>query len=143
AVLTLQFLPAGWRAAIPILLGGLLMLLAVIRLGANLIQPFRRPGQDVAESLYLYSRRSRGPRIVAIGGGTGLPTLLRGLKAHTSNLTAIVTVADDGGSGGRLRRDFGLLPPGDFRNNMAALASDEALMTQLFQYRFGGAGGNG
>lgn len=143
SVLTLQFLPAGWRAAVPIIIGGVLMVVAVVRLGANLIQPFRRPGEDVAESLYLYSRRSRGPRIVAIGGGTGLPTLLRGLKAHTSNITAIVTVADDGGSSGRLRRDFGLLPPGDFRNNMAALASDEALMTQLFQYRFGGAGVNG
>lgn len=75
--------------------------------------------------------------MVAIGGGTGLSTLLRGLKAHTPHLTAIVTVADDGGSSGRLRRDLGLLPPGDFRNCIAALADDEALITRLFQYRFG------
>ena len=75
--------------------------------------------------------------MVAIGGGTGLATLLRGLKAHTPHITAIVTVADDGGSSGRLRRELGLLPPGDFRNCIAALAQDEALITQLFQYRFG------
>jgi uncharacterized cofD-like protein len=74
---------------------------------------------------------------VAIGGGTGLSTLLRGLKAYTPYITAIVTVADDGGSSGRLRRELGLLPPGDFRNCIAALADDEALITQLFQYRFG------
>ena len=77
------------------------------------------------------------PKIVAIGGGTGLSTLLRGLKAYTPFLTAIVTVADDGGSSGRLRREMGVLPPGDFRNCIAALADDEALITQLFQYRFG------
>jgi uncharacterized cofD-like protein len=75
---------------------------------------------------------------VAIGGGTGMPSLLRGLTAFTRNITAVVTVADDGGSSGRLRRDLGLLPPGDFRNNIAALSRDEALMTQLLQYRFGG-----
>ena len=74
---------------------------------------------------------------MAIGGGTGLATLLRGLKAHTPHIAAIVTVADDGGSSGRLRRELGLLPPGDFRNCIAALAQDEALITQLFQYRFG------
>lgn len=79
-----------------------------------------------------------GPRIVAIGGGTGMPSLLRGLTHYTRNITAVVTVADDGGSSGRLRRELGLLPPGDFRNNIAALSRDEALMTQLLQYRFGG-----
>ncbi|MCC6905112.1 MAG: YvcK family protein, partial [Anaerolineae bacterium] len=77
---------------------------------------------------------------VAIGGGTGMPNLLRGLKRYTANLTAIVTVADDGGSSGRLRHDLGVLPPGDFRNKIAALARDEGLMTQLFQYRFGEGG---
>lgn len=75
--------------------------------------------------------------MVAIGGGTGLSTTLRGLKAHSPHITAIVTVADDGGSSGRLRRELGVLPPGDFRNCIAALADDEALITQLFQYRFG------
>lgn len=87
---------------------------------------------------------NRAPKVVAIGGGTGLSTLLRGLKAHTPHITAIVTVADDGGSSGRLRRELGVLPPGDFRNCIAALADDEALITQLFQYRFGqGNGLNG
>jgi uncharacterized cofD-like protein len=80
---------------------------------------------------------NQAPKTVAIGGGTGLSTLLRGLKAYTPHITAIVTVADDGGSSGRLRRDLGVLPPGDFRNCIAALADDEALITQLFQYRFG------
>ena len=82
-------------------------------------------------------REIRAPKVVAIGGGTGLATLLRGLKTRTPHITAIVTVADDGGSSGRLRRELGLLPPGDFRNCIAALAKDEALITQLFQYRFG------
>lgn len=82
-------------------------------------------------------RTNQAPKVVAIGGGTGLSTLLRGLKAHTSDITAIVTVADDGGSSGRLRRELGVLPPGDFRSCIAALADDEALITQLFQFRFG------
>jgi uncharacterized cofD-like protein len=82
-------------------------------------------------------RAIQAPKVVAIGGGTGLSTLLRGLKAFTPHIAAIVTVADDGGSSGRLRRELGLLPPGDFRNCIAALADDEALITQLFQYRFG------
>jgi uncharacterized cofD-like protein len=82
-------------------------------------------------------RHDQAPKVVAIGGGTGLSTLLRGLKVHTPHITAIVTVADDGGSSGRLRRELGVLPPGDFRNCIAALADDEALITQLFQYRFG------
>ncbi|MBO8141761.1 MAG: YvcK family protein [Firmicutes bacterium] len=78
----------------------------------------------------------RGPRVVAIGGGTGLSTLLRGLKTVTSNITAIVTVADDGGSSGRLRAEMGMPPPGDVRNTLVALADTEPLMERLFQYRF-------
>jgi uncharacterized cofD-like protein len=81
-------------------------------------------------------QRSHGPQVVAIGGGTGLSVLLRGLKHYSDNIVAIVTVADDGGSSGKLRRELGVLPPGDFRNCIAALADDEALITQLFQYRF-------
>lgn len=77
-----------------------------------------------------------GPQIVAIGGGTGMPQLLRGLRAYTDNITAIVTVADDGGSSGRLRQQMRMLPPGDFRNNIAALSDAEDLMTRLLQYRF-------
>lgn len=81
-------------------------------------------------------RLNRGPRIVVVGGGTGLSTLLRGLKEYSSNITAIVTVADDGGSSGRLRREIGVLPPGDIRSCLAALADEEELLTELFQYRF-------
>ena len=77
-----------------------------------------------------------GPRIAAIGGGTGLSTLLRGLKRDTKNITAIVTVADDGGGSGRLRQDLGMLPPGDIRNCLEALANAEPLMAQLMHYRF-------
>ncbi len=91
----------------------------------------------MVEPFSSYRRRQRqGPKIVAIGGGTGLSVLLRGLKHYTETITAIVTVADDGGSSGKLRRELGVLPPGDFRNCIAALADDEALTTQLFQYRF-------
>ncbi|MEK7765375.1 MAG: gluconeogenesis factor YvcK family protein, partial [bacterium] len=85
---------------------------------------------------YERARRKRGPKIVAIGGGTGLPNLLTGLKEYTDNLTAVVTVADDGGSSGRLRRQFRMLPPGDFRNCLVALADAEPLMGRLFQHRF-------
>lgn len=86
----------------------------------------------------IYQRRSlqKGPRIAAIGGGTGLPNLLRGLKNYTSNLTAIVTVADDGGSSGRLRGELGVLPPGDTRNCLVALADTETLMDEVLNYRF-------
>lgn len=134
--LSLQFLPLPWRLLLTMAAGGLLILLSVIKIGRNLVAPFSLD-MDVAEMVYHHSRRQRGPHIVAIGGGTGMPSLLRGLKTYTSNITAIVTVADDGGSSGRLRRELGVLPPGDFRNNIAALARDEALMTQVLQYRFG------
>lgn len=140
--ITMQFVPPWARITISFFVGGTLVLWSITRIGRNLIAPFRPVGDEVVDSLYEYTRRNRGPHIVAIGGGTGLPSLLRGLTQHTRNITAIVTVADDGGSSGRLRRDLGLLPPGDFRNNMAALARDEALMTQVLQYRFGG-GTNG
>jgi uncharacterized cofD-like protein len=85
-------------------------------------------------------RLKRGPRIVAVGGGTGLPNVLSSLKHYTSNLTAVVTVADDGGSSGRLRRDFGTPPPGDIRNCIVALSDQETLLNHLFQYRFKGHG---
>lgn len=79
---------------------------------------------------------NNGPKIVAIGGGTGLSTMLRGIKKITNNITAVVTVGDDGGSSGRLREEMGVLPPGDIRNCIAALADDDDLVTKLFQYRF-------
>lgn len=136
--ITLQFLPGWARIVLPLFLGGLIISLALVKLGKNLVEPLRGKSGAVVDSLYEYRRRERGPRIVAVGGGTGMPGLLRGLISSTSNITAIVTVADDGGSSGRLRKELGLLPPGDFRNNLAALARDEALMTQVLQYRFGG-----
>jgi len=93
-------------------------------------------GEELIDRLLAHRRLNRGPKIVAIGGGTGLSTILRGLKEYSANITAIVTVADDGGSSGRLRREMGTLPPGDIRNCVAALATEEELLTQLFQYRF-------
>jgi len=94
----------------------------------------------------LAGSRAAGPALVAIGGGTGLSALLRGLKHFAGTprlrqLTGVVTVTDDGGSSGRLRREFGILPPGDIRNCIAALADDEDLLTRLFQYRFPNGGG--
>ncbi len=133
---TLQFLPHQARAVIFGLLGIGLTVWGLVEVNRSLLGPFKRPDADMAESLYRYRRRQRGPRIVCIGGGTGMPATLRGLKKYTDNLTAIVTVADDGGSSGRLRDGMGLLPPGDFRNNLAALSEAEAIVTQLFQYRF-------
>lgn len=91
---------------------------------------------SVLEALYRRRKLNRGPKIVAVGGGTGLSMLLRGIKNITNNITAVVTVGDDGGSSGRLREDMGILPPGDIRNCIAALADDENLITKLFQYRF-------
>ncbi len=135
--LTLQFVPRGGRAVLFALLGGACVVGGVIGLNRSLLSAAARSasGTPIVDALH---RRltERGPRIVAIGGGTGLSTLLRGLKAYTSNLTAIVTVADDGGSSGQLRQQLGVPPPGDFRQCIAALAEAEPLMTQLLEYRF-------
>ncbi|MEL6469103.1 MAG: gluconeogenesis factor YvcK family protein [Cyanobacteria bacterium J06623_4] len=92
--------------------------------------------ENLWDAIATHRRLNRGPRIVVIGGGTGLSTLLRGLKHYSANITAIVTVADDGGSSGRLRREMGGIPPGDIRNCLTALADEEKLLTELFQYRF-------
>jgi uncharacterized cofD-like protein len=92
--------------------------------------------EQLVDVLRNHRKLNRGAKIVTIGGGTGLSTLLRGLKFSSANITAIVTVADDGGSSGRLRREIGVLPPGDIRNCIAALADEEKLLTELFQYRF-------
>lgn len=92
--------------------------------------------EELVDRLLTHRRLHRGPKIVAIGGGTGLSHLLRGLKDYSAKITAIVTVADDGGSSGRLRREIGVPPPGDIRNCLAALADEEKLLTELFQYRF-------
>ncbi|HEV2879516.1 MAG TPA: gluconeogenesis factor YvcK family protein, partial [Candidatus Eremiobacteraceae bacterium] len=93
-------------------------------------------GQRLIEVIHERRQLDRGNRLVVIGGGTGLSTALRGLKEYTTNLTAIVTVTDDGGSSGRLRAELGVLPPGDIRNCLVALADSESMMAELFQYRF-------
>ncbi|MCK9221952.1 MAG: YvcK family protein [Limnochordia bacterium] len=97
--------------------------------------------EDIVDVVYKTRQLNRGPKIVVIGGGTGLSTMLRGLKEYTTNITAIVTTTDDGGSSGRLSQELGVLPPGDIRNNLVALADTEPLMEKLFQYRF--SQGNG
>ncbi|MBM7624205.1 gluconeogenesis factor YvcK family protein [Sporohalobacter salinus] len=92
--------------------------------------------EELVELIYQQRHLKRGPEIVVIGGGTGLPTMLRGIKEFTSNITAVVTVADDGGSSGVLRDELNILPPGDIRNCLVSLADTEELMEKLFQYRF-------
>ncbi|ADO76745.1 gluconeogenesis factor YvcK family protein [Halanaerobium praevalens] len=99
------------------------------------------PNGEILDLLYQNRKTNKGPEIVAFGGGTGLSNLLRGLKKKSDNLTAVVTVADDGGSSGRLRAEMGILPPGDIRNCLVALADREPLMEELFQHRFQAEGG--
>ncbi|MDP6793642.1 MAG: YvcK family protein [Anaerolineales bacterium] len=140
-ILTLQTIPRPLRAVGLGAAGVAAATYAVVRLSKMVLEPLAPSGRSVAAAVVERRRKQRGPRVVAIGGGTGLAVLLRGLKEHTSNIAAIVTVADDGGSSGRLRRELGVPPPGDLRNCMAALADDEALLTQLFQYRFGAGNG--
>jgi len=135
---TLQFIPRWGRG---LLFGGVglaAVVLGLVRFYQALLAPFVRPGDArVVDALYRHRQRQRGPKVVAIGGGTGLSVLLRGLKEYTDHITAIVTVADDGGSSGRLRQELGVLPPGDFRNCIVALSDAEGLTSRLFQYRFG------
>ncbi|MDO7787921.1 uridine diphosphate-N-acetylglucosamine-binding protein YvcK [Desulforamulus aquiferis] len=117
---------------------GLFMTVQGIRMGVNSIMTVLRPerSQHLVEEIYQRRSLQRGPRIVVIGGGTGLSSLLKGLKEYTSNITAIVAVTDDGGSSGRLRDNLGILPPGDIRNCVVALADRETLMEEVLQYRF-------
>ena len=115
-----------------------MLVFSYLKLTQSVLGPFL-PGNSsssMVEVIHAFRLKSRGPRIVAIGGGTGLSSLLRGLKAYTSNLSVIVTVADDGGSSGRLRDEYRILPPGDFRQCLIALADAEPLMKQLFDHRF-------
>ncbi len=124
------------------ILGGLLFIVwgQTRTLGAIVEVLLPANGEDnLWDAIATHRRLRKGPRIVVIGGGTGLSTLLRGLKHYSGNITAIVTVADDGGSSGRLRREMGGIPPGDIRNCITALADEEKLLTELFQYRFEGS----
>jgi uncharacterized cofD-like protein len=138
-LVTLQFLPFALRGFIAGAVGTTLIVVGAWRLAVALTRPLRSDEETpLADVIYQKKFLARGPKIVAIGGGTGLSTLLRGLKAHTSNLTAIVTVADDGGSSGALREELGIPPVGDIRNCIAALADAEPLMSELLGYRFPG-----
>jgi uncharacterized cofD-like protein len=136
--ITLQFWPYPVRALIFGVLGVGLLVFSYLKLTQSVLGPFL-PGSSsssMVEVIHAFRLKSRGPRIVTIGGGTGLSALLRGLKTYTSNLSVIVTVADDGGSSGRLREEYRILPPGDFRQCLIALADAEPLMKQLFDHRF-------
>ena len=135
---TLQFLPRTVRGMLFVGGGVLMIVVALWRLSSLLMSVLMPAGREERLVDMIYQNRflQRGPKVVAIGGGTGLSTLLRGIKQHTGNLTAIVTVADDGGSSGTLRRELGVLPPGDIRQCIAALADSEPLMSKLLQYRF-------
>ena len=139
--LSLRFLDRTIRAIIFGGLGLIFISLGILGLNRSMLKPFIKPGETILDSISSYRKKEKGPRIVAIGGGTGLSTLLRGLKEITHNLTALVTVSDDGGSSGELRKSLGILPPGDIRACLAALSDDEELMTHVFQYRFGKSAG--
>jgi len=133
---TLRSLPRFVRVIVFEVLGTGIIIWGIIGLNRSLLGPFLRPGHTIVDRLEKHQSRKHGPKIVAIGGGHGLATLLRGLKGVSHNIYAVVSVADDGGSSGRLRESLGILPPGDVRNCLAALSDDEDLLAQLFQYRF-------
>ena len=121
-----------------VVLGSLIVIYGMKRMIKSFISVFLpQREKELVDIVYHYRQLEKGPKVVVIGGGTGLSTILHGLKEHTSNITAIVTVADDGGSSGRLREQFDILPPGDIRNCLVALADAEPLMRDLFQFRFG------
>jgi uncharacterized cofD-like protein len=138
---SLRGIPRPIRVLIFVFIGLVILLGGIWGLNRVLVGPYKRSGRPIVDTLTTRRRKERGPRCVAIGGGHGLAMLLRGLKEYTNHLTAVVTVADDGGSSGRLRQSMGILPPGDLRNCLAALSDDETLITQLFQYRFANGGG--
>ncbi len=135
---TVRELRPGMLGVILTLLGTLLFLVAFGKLISSLtsvLDPEMAPG-GLVDVIYQRRKLAQGRRIVVIGGGTGLSTMLRGLKQYSGNITAIVTVADDGGSSGKIKKQLNILPPGDIRNCLVALADAEPQMTELFQYRF-------
>ena len=135
-------IPDIWRGVIFAGIGGVLFGYAIFHLyRVVLFGVFYKPGTTgIIENLSTHRIRRGGPRLVAIGGGTGLATLLQGLKQYTEEITAIVTVADDGGSSGRLRTQLGISPPGDARQCLIALSESEPLMEELISYRFDSEG---
>ena len=135
---TLQFIPHPFREVLVGTFGLTLTVMAICKFYSSLMEVVSEPRKRERLVDLVYARRllKTGPKIVTIGGGTGQAVLLRGLKEYTNNLTAIVTVVDDGGSSGRLRREFGALPPGDVRQCIGALAIAEPLMTRAAQLSF-------
>ena len=130
-------LPSNLLAAIFILVGAVIFFKGWQKTTLSIMDMNSSKGNtSILEKLYRRRKLNKGAKVVAIGGGTGLSMLLRGIKKYTNNITAIVTVGDDGGSSGRLREEMGILPPGDIRNCIAALGDDEDMITELFQYRF-------
>ncbi len=125
-------------AGVLIFLGVVLAFTGVYRLVRRVEKLLKRKDESrgLTEIAYQYNRLEKGPRVVCFGGGHGLSTLLSGLKDYTADITAVVSVADDGGSSGRLRLDFEMLPPGDIRNCLIALADSGPVMAELMQYRF-------
>src|SRR5260221_6932029 len=141
-LISFKFFPIPLRIILGLVIGVAAIGVGLWQRSRTFLATFARQRREsLIDAMYNHSFQKRtGIKLVALGGGTGLPAVLRGMKSETPNITAIVTVADDGGSSGILRRELGVLPPGDLRNNIAALANDEDLMTQLFQYRFGEGG---
>ncbi len=132
-----SLLPRHISGPIAVLIGFVMLWLGHKRALGSITQALMPDNdRELVDVLLDHRKLNKGPKLVVLGGGTGLSNLLRGLKKYSANITAIVTVADDGGSSGRLRREYGVLPPGDIRNCLAALADEEQLLTELFQYRF-------
>lgn len=133
-----RVLPSKISGLIALSLGLILTFVAVGKLALSILRAYVPQGdrESIPDVLFRRWHLDRGPKVVVIGGGTGLSNLLKGLKSFTNNITAIVTVGDDGGSSGRLRQELGVLPPGDIRNCITALADEEKLVTELFRYRF-------
>jgi uncharacterized cofD-like protein len=130
-------LAVHWIGALLLIIGVPLIALSIRSMLIQVIETLNPSMKSGRVDVYVRRQQlAQGPRIVALGGGTGLSTLLRGWKQHSSNITAIVTVTDDGGSSGRLMQEKGMIPPGDIRNCLVALAEAEKAMTDLFQHRF-------
>jgi uncharacterized cofD-like protein len=146
-VITLQNLPREARFLLILVLGLVLMVYGIRRMSTSLLSPFMASSDNGRDLVDILAEHRFGPTapsltVAAVGGGTGLSSLLRGLKKHEIGITAIVTVADDGGSTGRIRTEFDIPAPGDIRNCLTALADDESLVSRLFQHRFDQQGSN-